>query len=84
MPTRKQLEADLQGIMRALDETLCEIHGERVGVTLFVFELNKDDGSNVVYISNAERGDMIKVVKEWLARAELGITSDPHGPLGRA
>ena len=84
MPSRKQLERELQGIMRALDETLHEIHGERIGATLFVFELGKESGTNVVYISNAERADMISTVKAWLARVEVGIGDDPPGPLGRA
>lgn len=84
MPSRKQLEQGLQGIMRALDETFQEVHGERIGVTMFVFGLGKDDGSNVVYISNANREDMIAAVKAWLARVEVGMTDDPPGPLGRA
>ena len=84
MASRKQLEQGLQGIMRALDETLHEMHGERIGVTMFVFELGKDDGSNVVYISNANREDMIAAVKAWLARVEVGMTDDPLGPLGKA
>lgn len=84
MPSRKQLERELQGIMRALDETLHKVHGERIGVTLFVFELGSDDGTNVVYISNANRDSMIAAVKEWLARVDAGMTDDPLGPLGRA
>ena len=70
--------------MRALDEHLAEQHGQRIGVTLFVFELGKEDGTDVVYISNAERTDMIASVKAWLARVESGMTTDPLGPLGRA
>lgn len=84
MSSRKQLETGLQGIMRALDETLHEVHGERIGVTLFVFELGKEGGTNVVYTSNAERADMIAAVKAWLSRVEVGMTDDPLGPLGRA
>jgi hypothetical protein len=84
VPQRKQLERELQGIMRALEETLHELHGERIGATLFVFELGKDDGSNVVYISNARRQDMIATVKQWLIRVESGLDSDPPGGPGRA
>lgn len=84
MPTRKQLQQDLQGIMQALDETFHQIHGERVGVTLFVFELGREGGTNVAYISNAQREAMIQSIKEWLARVESGITTDPPGPLGKA
>jgi hypothetical protein len=83
-PARLRLERELQGIMRALDEKLEELHGERVGATLFVFELGRHSGTNLVYISNADREDMIASVKAWLARVEAGMTSDPPGGPGRA
>ena len=56
--------------------------GKRVGVTLFVFEFG--DRSSCAYISNADREDMIGVVKEWLARMEAGLSTDPPGPRGEA
>ena len=52
--------------------------GKHVGVTLFVFEFG--DRGNAAYISNADRADMIAVVKEWLAREEAGLVTDPPGP----
>jgi hypothetical protein len=84
MPNRVELTRDLQTIMRALDDHLMELHGERIGVTMFVFELGKEDGSDVVYISNAVREDMIATVKVWLARQEVGLINDPPGPQGKA
>lgn len=84
MPDRKQLERGLQGVMHALDQHLEDIHGERMGATLFVFELGKAGGTNVAYVSNAQRQDMISAIKEWLARQEVGVTSDPLGPKGSA
>jgi hypothetical protein len=78
MPTRTELQLELQGIMRALDETMQEIHGERIGVTLFVFELGKDGGTNLAYVSNAEIPAMIQTVKGWLAMVESGMTSEPR------
>jgi hypothetical protein len=82
MPTTKQLQRELPGIMRALEETLADIHGERIGATIFVFELSKDHGTNLAYISNAERPDMIAAVKAWLARAEAALPGDPSDPPG--
>ena len=37
-----------------------------LGFALFVF--NFGDGGHLAYMSNAQREDMIKAVKEWLAR----------------
>lgn len=56
--------------------------GKRIGVTLFVFELG--DRGNCAYISNADRDDMIGVIREWLARQEAGLATDPPGPRGKA
>lgn len=82
MPSIGQLAEELPRIMRALENHLEAMHGERIGVTLFVFELGREGGTNVAYISNAERADMIATVRTWLMRQEAGMTSDPIGPLG--
>jgi len=37
-------------------------------------------GGYLAYVSNVNREDMIKTVKEWLARAESGLMTDPPGP----
>lgn len=52
--------------------------GPTIGIVLFVFEFG--DRGNLAYISNAHRPDMIAAVKEWLARQEVGLTTDPPGP----
>jgi hypothetical protein len=54
--------------------------GKSIGVTLFVFDFG--DRGNCAYISNSNRDDMIGVVKEWLAREEAGLATDPPGPRG--
>jgi hypothetical protein len=79
MASRAELEAENRSLAKLLDDYLRERHGERVGFTLFVFEFS-EDGGNVAYISNADRSDMIKNVKAWLARVESGLTTDPPGP----
>jgi hypothetical protein len=51
-------------------------NGERVGAdktigfAVFIFEFGKVEGARIDYVSNADRADMIKSVKEWLARVE--------------
>lgn len=52
--------------------------GPTIGVALFVFEFG--DKGNLAYISNADRAGMIAAVKEWLARVEAGLDTDPPGP----
>lgn len=50
----------------------------KVGITIFVFEFG--DGGNFAYISNSDRAGMIATVKEWLARVESGLETDPPDP----
>jgi hypothetical protein len=78
--TRAQLEAPLTGIARALDEALPGMVGvtERVGFAVFVFGFGQK--GNIAYVSNSERSDMIEAVKEWLAKQEAGLLTDPPGP----
>lgn len=52
--------------------------GQSIGVAIFVFEFGPT--GNLAYISNADRDGMIKAVKEWLARVESGLDTDPPGP----
>lgn len=80
---RAGLEGVMQPLLRAIDDALRQEFGERVGMALFIFPLNAENTA-VAYGSNAERGDMIVAVKEWLARAETGLGSDPTGPRGVA
>jgi hypothetical protein len=39
----------------------------KLGITLFVFDF-LNAGGGISYISNAERGDMIRAVREWLRK----------------
>lgn len=74
-----------------IDETALELMSylehkfgpRRVGMTLFVFDMeeaDRSDGGYLGYISNAKRESMIAAVKEWLALQEAGLTTDPAGP----
>jgi hypothetical protein len=76
--TRAELEAENRRLAKLLEDYLAERHGKRVGFTLFVFEFGAK--GNLAYISNAQREDMITAAKEWLARLEAGLNTDPPGP----
>lgn len=60
-----------QGIAKGLDAIL---NGDgakrRFGFALFIFEFGKTENGRVNYVSNADRGEMLTAVREWLARAE--------------
>lgn len=49
-----------------------------IGFTLLIFEFGQADNGRVNYISNAERSDMLKAMKEFIARAE-GRLHEPRG-----
>jgi len=83
MPTRRELEQELPRMISALEDFLQDRFGVRMGLTLFLFELNKEPTS-IAYISNAQREDMVQTVREWLARQEVGLVTDPPGQLVRS
>jgi hypothetical protein len=80
--TRQQLEAPMREIAKQLNDLLREIHGERTGFLLMTF--NFDGPGTMAYISNAQRADMIQAAKEWVARVESGLDTDPTGPKAEA
>jgi hypothetical protein len=64
----------LLGRLRA-DIEFLKAHG--FGVTIFAFDFS--DAGSIAYISTADRADMIRAVKVWLAQQEAGLTTDPRG-----
>jgi len=65
----------LSGMARAIDETLQEAHGRKLGFFLAVFDFNAPGETN--YISNACRDDIIKAMRETADRFEKGETMPP-------
>lgn len=74
---RKALEDFQRELARDLAARLAKAFGQPVGFTLFLFDFGAR--GNLSYISNADRADMINVVREWLARQDAGLTTDPPG-----
>lgn len=85
MIDRRKLALASQQVAASLDRALPQMLGttERVGFVVFLFDFG-GDGSNLAYISNGTRETMISAVREWLARQEAGLATDPPGPRGDA
>ena len=60
-------EAFMSSLAEALDQLLTD-HFGRLGFALFVFEFNRPGVGN--YVSNAERKDMISMLRETADRLE--------------
>lgn len=73
--TQAELQAVVIGFITYLEATFGK---DKVGFTLFAFAFG--DGGPLAYVSNTEREQMIATMKEWLARLEAGLSSDPLGP----
>jgi hypothetical protein len=69
--TEKNL-IELEQLMRVLAKTVTEVLPE-TGFALLTFDLNKAEGIGN-YISNGERGDMIKALRELAERLENNET----------
>lgn len=74
-----RLEAVARDVAIAIDKTLADLAGERLGFALFVFEFGAptvERRPHLTYLSNVQRPDMIATVKEWLVRQAM-----PEEPL---
>lgn len=76
-PTKlRYLESRARALAEILDKQLHVATGRRYGFALLLFSF---DGPELTWISNAERGDMIKALRELLARWEVGDMTDFPG-----
>jgi len=55
-------------LAKAVEQSLTNIYGKRVGFALFMFEFGSDTAGD--YVSNAERKDMIKFMRDLANRLE--------------
>lgn len=62
------IEKIMQGLGNSLCETLPKIFKKEMGFTLTIFEFNKPSLCN--YISNGNRQDMVKALKETITILE--------------
>lgn len=64
----QKLDFALTGIARAVESVLRQEFGDKIGFALVVFEFGESETGN--YISNADRLDMIKVLRATADRLE--------------
>lgn len=70
-PIQEQHREAMNRLAKSLDTTLNPVLGEKhVGFVLLTAEFGHIDGGRVNYISNADRSDMLSMMKEFIARAE--------------
>jgi hypothetical protein len=75
------MEAHARNIARLLDDRLNPTRPPRThGFALLIFAF---EGPELTWISNAERDDMVKALKELLERFEAGSADELSRPKGR-
>lgn len=57
----------LQNLAKILDELFPELYGQKMGFALLVFPFDNPSGD---YVSNVERSDMVKAMREIANRIE--------------
>lgn len=76
---RKALDQTARDFAPALHRALDELFGaSKVGFALVLFDFG--ERGHMSYISNGHREGMVSLLKEWLAKLEAGLTTDPPGP----
>ena len=72
-PIEPEFEAKMRSLANLLEDVFNgELTGNdrRVGFALLLFKFGSGDDHRANYISNAERADMLAVLKEFIARNE--------------
>ena len=63
----------LDALAKSVEDALILIYGEKMGFALFMFPFNGEGGAGD-YVSNGNRKDMIKFLRETADRIETGKT----------
>lgn len=67
------IKGKLQNIAQNIDKEL----PEGFGFALLTFKFNtKPDTSELMYVSNADRQDIVKAMKEWIEKTENNFGND--------
>lgn len=67
------IKGKLQNIAQNIDKEL----PEGFGFALLTFKFNtKPDTSELMYVSNADRQDIVKAMKEWIEKTESNFGND--------
>lgn len=81
-PQDRRDRAELEALSRSIAEALTEALPEGLGFALLVFDFG--EGGNLAWISNARREDMVRALREQLARLEAGMAGERTPPGGDA
>lgn len=81
-PDTRRARAELEAYARQIAEALSEALPEGLGFALLLF--NFGEGGNLAWISNARREDMVRALREQLARLEAGMAGEHTPPRGDA
>lgn len=76
---RELVEAVTKKILSRVRDDLDFLKSHGYGVTIFAFTF---EPGAMAYISTSDREDMIRMLKEWIAYQEAGLTTEPRGPRG--
>ena len=74
------IEEQARSLAHVLDEVLQKRLGRRTGFALLMFDF---EGPELTWISNAQREDMLKALRELVARFEAGTADELSRPKGR-
>lgn len=67
------IKGKLQGIAKNIDDEL----PEGFGFALLTFKFNTEpDTSELMYVANANRQDIVKAMKEWIEKTEDNFGND--------
>ncbi len=71
----EHIKGKLQNIAQNIDKEL----PEGFGFALLTFKFNAEpDTSNLMYVSNANRADIVKAMKEWIEKTENSFGNDTN------
>jgi hypothetical protein len=71
--TQEELEGLVRGYAGAIDGSLREMTGQRIGYCLMLFDFG--ESGSLAYGSNAQRADMIKTLDEFREKLRSSRTS---------
>lgn len=77
---RDMCEAVTRKLLSKLGPDINLLKSAGVGVTIFAFTF---EPGALAYISTAQRADMLRALKEWVAMVEAGLDTEPRGERGR-
>ena len=64
----------MRNIAKNIDDRL----PDGFGFVVLAFPFGDLEGSEIIYASNANREDIVKVMKEWIAKTQLNFGNDTN------